>query len=271
MFEKLPKILSAVGLFCLVLVIVLVYNWYQDHQAEQIELNNTEYTVAQESVVQRDEAAEAVVEMKAETLIDYRAVAKDRVEEIATLQTSYLDYWRKTKMTIDEAVNGMLEMNKVLNAYFPGQNMDTCWCDVGIEHGNSLWTGYVLAGGQDKIPCLWLGYLPSKARLLGYVYSEYDGKTNTFSNTVRGETVFGNSLSAYTNDTAMLKRLDPDVSTNVYPEYDMSDYQMVKSVANILKFVEALPADYEYKVGDDMSQFLQISGDGTDTEGAANE
>ena len=64
--------------------------------------------------------------------------------------------------------------------------------------------------------------------------------------------------SAYTDDAAMLRKLDPDVDMNIYMDYSMSDYQLIKDVVGILKSNDALPADYNYKLGDNLSEFLQI-------------
>jgi hypothetical protein len=137
--------------------------------------------------------------------------------------------------------------------------MDVCWCDVSLAYGDVEWTGYVLVDGANTVPCLWMGYLPSKDRVIGYVYAEYDGRTQTFVNSIRRTTIFGDSLSAYTDDAAMLRKLNPEVDTNVYADYSMSDYQLIKDVVGILKSSGALPADYNYKLGDNISDFLQVS------------
>lgn len=258
MSEKLPKVLQAIAILCLVFAIVTVYNWSQDHEVAQEQATSEEYVVSEETVVQRDVAAETVVALTADTLREYRTEVEIKVEEIAQIQNEYLPYWRKTDMTIDDAVNGMLRLNALLNEAFPKQNMDVCWCDVSIAYGDTEWTGYVLLDGADKIPCLWVGYLPSKDRVVGYVYAEYDGSTKTFINSIRRTTIFGDSLSAYTDDAAMLKKLDPDVDTNIYMDYGMTDYQLIKDVVGILKSNDALPADYHYKLGDNISEFLQI-------------
>ena len=258
MSEKLPKVLQAIAILCLVFAIVTVYNWSQDHEVAQEQATSEEYVVSEETVVQRDVAAETVVALTADKLREYRTEVEIKVEEIAQIQNEYLPYWRKTDMTIDDAVNGMLRLNALLNEAFPKQNMDVCWCDVSIAYGDTEWTGYVLLDGADKIPCLWVGYLPSKDRVVGYVYAEYDGSTKTFINSIRRTTIFGDSLSAYTDDAAMLKKLDPDVDTNIYMDYGMTDYQLIKDVVGILKSNDALPADYHYKLGDNISEFLQI-------------
>ena len=258
MSEKLPKVLQAIAILCLVFAIVTVYNWSQDHEVAQEQVASEEYVVSEETVVQRDVAAETVVALTADTLREYRTEVEIKVEEIAQIQNEYLPYWRKTDMTIDDAVNGMLRLNALLNEAFPKQNMDVCWCDVSIAYGDTEWTGYVLLDGADKVPCLWIGYLPSKDRVVGYVYAEYDGSTKTFINSIRRTTIFGDSLSAYTDDAAMLKKLDPDVDTNIYMDYGMTDYQLIKDVVGILKSNDALPADYHYKLGDNISEFLQI-------------
>lgn len=257
MSKKLPKVLSTISVICLLVAVVIVYGWYQDHQAEQFVVKDEEYKVSEETVVKRDESAEAVVALTVDDLKNYRDTAKERVTMIATLQNDYLPYWRQTNMTIDESVNGMLEMNATLNKYFPNQSQDTCWCDVGIENGNIVWTGYVLSGGSDKTPCLWLGYLEYQKRLLAYVYAEYDGANDVFLNSSRGETVFGNSLSSYTNDTAYLQKVDPEISFDIIPDYSMSDYKFVNEVSEILKKNGNLPDDYAYKVGDNLSDILQ--------------
>lgn len=271
MSEKLPRILQAIAILCLVFAIVTVYNWSQEHEVAQEQVQTEEYVVSEETVVARDEAAEAVVELTVDTLRDYRAEAAEKVQEITQVQNEYLPYWRKTNMTIDEAVDGMLRLNAILNEAFPKQNMDVCWCDVSLAYGDAVWTGYVLVDGADKVPCLWIGYLPLKDRIVGYVYAEYDGSTKTFVNSVRKNTVFGDSLSAYTDDAAMLRKLDPDVDMNIYMDYSMSDYQLIKDVVGILKSNDALPADYNYKLGDNLSEFLQIPSEEENAEENAEE
>ena len=54
MSEKLPRILQAIAILCLVFAIVTVYNWSQEHEVAQEQVQTEEYVVSEETVVTRE-------------------------------------------------------------------------------------------------------------------------------------------------------------------------------------------------------------------------
>ena len=272
MSKKLPKILNTISILCLVVVAVVVYGWYQDHQAEEVEVEKMTYTVTEETVVKKDEAAEVIVNLTVDDLKQYRNTAVERIQEIVDIQTEYVVYWRHINMSGDEVVAGMIRLNNELNKYFPKQNMDVSWCDVGLGYGDVKWVGYALQGGDYRVPCIWLCYLENNKQLVAYARADYNGRTDTFENAIKKETMTGNSLSDYTNDAIIERAMLPVMlDQEQIPDYSMADVDFVRDFADIMKDAGILPEDYHYKVGDNMSDYFQLPTEDAETEGSAHE
>ena len=261
--DKLPKILSTVGVICLIIAVVVVYGWYQNHEIEEVEVKKMVYTVSEDTVVQQNASAVKIVDLTVDDLKNYRDIAKERVQFITDLQNEYIIYWRGIDnagnyLSTDYIVDNMIRLNADLNKYFPKQDLDISWCDVGILYGDVEWKGYVLRGGDDKVPCMWLCHLKKTKQLVAYAYGEYDNTTDTFVNGFRKETLIGGSMSESTDDSKLLRSYAPvEADKNIIPEYSMSDYKFVNGFSDILKDAGVLPRNYVYHNGDtDMSEHM---------------